>query len=106
MKAKFRIFCRAKINIISSLFLMIFALSCQAVQAQIEVTETKSPASVSLNRERGLRMLSDIKEIVKERYYDPSYHGINLDEHFKSAAETIKNQTPTGRFSGRLPKLF
>ena len=90
MKAKFRIFFLAEINIIFSLFLVIFAAFCQTVQAQVDITETKSPASVSVNRERGLRMLSDIKEIVKERYYDSSYHGINLDEHFKSVADKIK----------------
>ena len=35
-------------------------------------------------------MLKDIKEVIKSNFYDPKFHGINLDERFDKAAETIK----------------
>jgi C-terminal processing protease CtpA/Prc len=35
-------------------------------------------------------MLSEIKEALKEKYYDPSFHGINIDERFRATQERIK----------------
>ncbi|MGI8788123.1 MAG: S41 family peptidase [Pyrinomonadaceae bacterium] len=90
MKPNFRKSIFAQAAIVLAALLIITGASVQAIQAQTDVVETKSPTSVSVNRERGLSMLDDIKDMVKERYYDPNYHGINLDEHFKSAAEKIK----------------
>lgn len=58
--------------------------------AQAQVVETQSPASASVNRERGLRMLDDIEEVLKEYYYDPKFRGINLDEKIKASREKIK----------------
>lgn len=62
----------------------------QIVFAQIIVNEVASPASIEVNRERGLNMLKEIKDVIKLRYYDKNYRGINLDEKFKIAAERIK----------------
>jgi C-terminal processing protease CtpA/Prc len=51
--------------------------------------QNASPANAKLNRERGLQMLSEIKEIVKKEYYDPQFRGLDLDKHFKTASEQI-----------------
>ncbi|MGI8410532.1 MAG: S41 family peptidase [Pyrinomonadaceae bacterium] len=61
----------------------------QAAGAQF-LDSTASPASAKLNRERGLNMLSEIKEIIKDRYYDKNFRGIDLDARFKIASERIK----------------
>jgi len=58
--------------------------------AQISFEDVAGPASPKVNRERGLSMLADMKEVVRERYYDRKFHGINLDEKFKAAGESIK----------------
>jgi len=70
---------------------VIFLFSTQLIYAQLRIDEVGSPASVKLNRQRGLNMLDEIKDIIKVRYYDKNYRGINLDERFKTAAERVKN---------------
>ncbi len=86
-------------NKIRLVFLMsCFCLFTQANQSQVVNTETKKEISndnknkpnAKLNRGRGLDMLSEIKDLIKKAYYDPKFHGINLDERFNSAAERIK----------------
>jgi C-terminal processing protease CtpA/Prc len=47
----------------------------------------------SSERERDRMMLKIIKDDVKEHYYDPTFHGVNLDESFKAADEKIKQAT-------------
>ena len=49
-----------------------------------------SPGIAKENRERGLAMLSEIKEIIKAEYYDPQFRGLNLDQHFDAAGAQIK----------------
>ena len=70
---------------------VVFLFSTQSIYAQLRIDEVGSPASISLNRRRGLNMLDEIKDIIKVRYYDKNYRGINLDERFKTAAERVKN---------------
>ncbi|HYP51731.1 MAG TPA: hypothetical protein VEQ34_12380, partial [Pyrinomonadaceae bacterium] len=40
------------------------------------IVETKGATSPSVNRRRGLEMLDQIKDILKDRYYDSNYRGI------------------------------
>ncbi len=35
-------------------------------------------------------MLGEVKNVIKENYYDPRFRGMDLDERFKAAAERIK----------------
>lgn len=72
---------------LSILLTLLFAIS---ISAQIRVDEVASPASISINRSRGLNMLDDIKDLIKERYYDKNYRGIDIDARFKVAKEKIK----------------
>jgi carboxyl-terminal processing protease len=46
--------------------------------------------SVSLDRDRSRIMLSKIKEAIKKTYYDPTYHGIDIEAHFKAVDEKLK----------------
>jgi C-terminal processing protease CtpA/Prc len=50
----------------------------------------KSPVNAKLNRERGLAMLSEIKEIIKAEYYDPQFRGLDVEQNFKTAEARIK----------------
>jgi C-terminal processing protease CtpA/Prc len=59
--------------------------------------QTVNPASAKLNRERGLAMLSEIKEIIKAEYYDPQFHGIDIEQHFKTASARIKELDTNSR---------
>jgi len=40
------------------------------------------PPAPVINRERGKEMLSNVKAAVKEAYYDPNFHGVDIDEKF------------------------
>jgi len=52
------------------------------------------------DREAGRIMLHNIKDSIKKNYYDPNFHGINLDETFKSADEKINQATSNGQLFG------
>lgn len=83
-----------------TIFLILFFLS-PFVPAQ-SVAELASPASIKIDRERGLSMLEDIKSVIKERYFDKQFRGINLDERFKTAAERVK----TAKFNGEIFRII
>ena len=76
----------------SKILFGIWALSIyfgpSAVVAQFSGQE--SPENAKINRQRGQAMLSEIKEKLKEEYYDPTFHGIDIDERFRAAQERIK----------------
>jgi len=38
-------------------------------------------------------MLDDVKDTIKGHYYDPKYHGVDLDARFKEAKEKVKSAT-------------
>src|SRR6266849_6890128 len=44
----------------------------------------------SQDRDRGVTMLKIIKEDISKHYYDPTFHGIDLDARFKLAESKIK----------------
>jgi hypothetical protein len=44
----------------------------------------------SQDRERGLMMLKTVKDDIKKHYYDPSFHGIDIEARFKVAEDKIK----------------
>jgi C-terminal processing protease CtpA/Prc len=45
-------------------------------------------------------MLDQTKGDIKSNYYDPTFHGANLDATFKEAAEKIKNAQSNGQILG------
>ena len=44
-----------------------------------------------INKERALGMLRDAYENVKEHYYDPKYHGLDLDARYHEYEEKVRN---------------
>lgn len=71
------------------LLIVVFVLLLQITIAQTGIDEGKGNTA-STNRSRGLRMLKEIKEVVKSNYYDSEFHGIDLDARFDKAANKIK----------------
>jgi C-terminal processing protease CtpA/Prc len=55
---------------------------------------------IKFERSRHVSILKMIKEDVKKHYYDPNFHGINLDEKFLLAEEKIKQAASIGLMSG------
>jgi C-terminal processing protease CtpA/Prc len=93
MFTQFRnVFSQNNLKLLISGLLILFSVCLQSAKAQItlDIGEKRRVSDPSRNRERGLKMLKEIKAAVKERYYDPKFHGINLDERFKAASDKIK----------------
>ncbi len=59
----------------------------------------QSPPS-GFDRDRGRTMLNIIKNDLKKNYYDPNFHGMDVDTRFKEAEEKIKNATSLGQIFG------
>lgn len=51
----------------------------------------------SIERDRLNSMLKGLKDEIKKNYYDPTYHGIDLDARFKQAEERMKQVQTTGQ---------
>ena len=62
--------------------------------------QTPSPEDLKLQRNRGIVMLQLVKDYLKEYYYDPGYHGMNLDGRFKLSEDKIKDATSVGQIMG------
>ncbi len=54
------------------------------------ISPTAGAQSLSYSREMGRTILGVIQNDIKKNYYDPSFHGIDLEAHFKAADEKIK----------------
>ena len=56
--------------------------------------------------ERGRMMLQTVKEDLKKYYYDPQYHGMDVDARFKQADEKIKQATSLGQIFGTIAQAL
>ena len=54
----------------------------------------------ALDRDRGRTMLNQIKNDLKKNYYDPNFHGMDVDARFKQAEEKINTATSQGQILG------
>ncbi len=72
------------------ILITILAIFCLTTFSQVLVTEVQGPAKAKINRRRGLDMLKTVKMIIKTRYYDKNFRGIDIDKRFKVAAQKIK----------------
>src|SRR5438874_1702161 len=67
-------------------------------EASMSAYAQQSPNS--LDRDRGRVMLRVIKDDLKKNYYDPNYHGVDLDARFSTADDKIKQATSLGQIFG------
>ncbi len=86
---------------LSVLCLVILSLVYLAVPATI-----KGQSFGSLDRERGQTMLSTIKDELKKNYYDPDFHGMDLNARFKEADAKIKQSTSMGQMLGLIAQVL
>ena len=56
--------------------------------------------------ERFRIVLGNIKEDLKKNYYDPTYHGMDLDARFKAADETMRQATSLGQILGIIAQVI
>ena len=55
-------------------------------------------APTGYERDRGRAMLNIIKNDLKKYYYDPTFHGMDLDARFKEAEEKMKTAASQGLY--------
>jgi carboxyl-terminal processing protease len=52
------------------------------------------------DKARGHDMISQIKADLKKNYYDPSFHGMDIDARFRAADEKVNSATSIGHIFG------
>jgi C-terminal processing protease CtpA/Prc len=60
----------------------------------------------SFERQEGRLMLSSIREDVKKNYYDPNFHGVDLDARFSEADEKIKQANSMSEILGLIAQAL
>jgi C-terminal processing protease CtpA/Prc len=59
-----------------------------------------------LDRERGRIMLKRIKDDLKKNYYDPKFHGVDIEAAFKAADEKLKDARSVGQVFGIIAQVL
>ncbi|HEY9503289.1 MAG TPA: S41 family peptidase [Pyrinomonadaceae bacterium] len=63
-------------------------------------------APTGYERDRGRAMLNIIKNDLKKYYYDPNFHGMDLDTRFKEAEEKMKTAASQGQILGIIAQIL
>ena len=58
------------------------------------------------DRDRGRAILDTIKDDLKKNYYDPTFHGMDLDVRFKASDEKIKQAQSLGQIFGIIGQVL
>ncbi len=77
------------------------------IQATLPVGYAQTPAPPSgADRDRARAMLADLKSDLEKYYYDPNYHGMNLDERFKIAEQKTKEAVSLAQLMGIVAQVL
>src|ERR1051326_9289380 len=71
--------------------LILLALAAPAASAQLPL---------GFERDRANIILNSIKNDLKKNYYDPSFHGMDVEARFKQAEEKLKIATNQNQMFG------
>ena len=85
------------------LFLRTRFASCilTAVAAALLIVAVLAAQSLGKNdRDRAKQMLVALEEAIKKTYYDPAYHGLDLDAQFKRASDKVEQAQSLGQALG------
>ena len=58
------------------------------------------------DRDRSQTMLSRIKDNLKKNYYDPAFHGMDVETRFKTASDKIKEAQSVGQIMGIIAQVL
>lgn len=86
---------RAPFVFVITLCLMFFG-ALQSASAQFD----------SIERQRTLDMLKTVKASLKENYYDPNFHGMDVEARFKAAEEKLKTARSVGQAFGIIAQVL
>jgi len=84
-----------------------FVRNCHALKAAAILVMVILAANISfaqsldrIQRGQAKDMLNTVKKEIKDKYYDATYHGIDLDARFKAAEEKLDKATSLGQAFG------
>ena len=80
-------------SLIHPLIVLLFSVSVAAPQSAPE-------KNIDSSRDKGLKMLKVVKEEIKANYYDPKFHGMDLDARFKLAEVKIMQALSAAQIIG------
>src|SRR6266550_1479307 len=66
----------------------------------------QSQKDIERDRNRGVVMLKLIKDYIKEYYYDPSYHGMDVEARFTTADDRIRNAANISEILGIIAQVM
>jgi len=87
---------KSVVNFVARALPLVLALGGAQFLPPAAIAQTVS----SLDRDRGHVMLVQIREDIRKNYFDPAYHGMDLDARFKAADDKIKAATSVGQIFG------
>lgn len=81
-------------------FTIIALLSFSVVTGTFCPVRAQDAKHLERERQRGEQMLKATKDLIKSDYYDPAFHGIDLNVRFKAAEEKLKSAESLGHIFG------
>lgn len=79
-------------------FLILLTALCICTAAQLGAQDENKWDNFKIDRSRGI--LRDAYDVVKKHYYDPNFHGVNLDARYHEVDEMIRGAGSLGRAFG------
>lgn len=70
------------------------------------ITSAQALKASGFDKDRGRDMLSQIKSDLKKNYYDPTFHGMDVETRFKAAEEKIAEATSIGHIFGIIAQVL
>lgn len=84
----------------ASLTVFVFLALAFSVFSSALSLRAQTPKASGFDRDRGHEILKMIKEDLKDNYYDPTFHGLDIDARLKAADEKINSATSIGHIFG------
>ena len=84
----------------------VFAIAFALCAFTLAPPALKAQGLDHFERDRAVLMLSVVKSDLKNNYYDPNFHGMDLDARFKTAEEKIKQAASLGQAFGIIAQVL
>lgn len=85
------------------LYLSVLFLASPVVMPTPALSGRQEPI---INRDRGREMLRNIKDALKDLYYDPAFHGMNVDQRFREAEKQINEARSTWQINAIIAQVL
>lgn len=95
-----------KFSLLSQVRGMALVFAFCVLYISLTVVASAQQVNLGFERGRGRDMLKAIKDDIKKNYYDPNFHGIDLEARFKTADEKIQQAQSVGQIFGIIAQVL